>query len=73
MADQSVCPICKCGERISPITIPARVGLNAQSLPDTDELEEERESEFNSQPLTARMQINTAAIFRCSLEELRVI
>ena len=71
MADQSICPVCKCGERISPITLPAAAGLNAQSLPDTDELEDERGPEFKSQFLTARMQINTAASFRCSLEENR--
>ncbi len=72
MADQSVCPICKCGERISPTTLPARAGLNAQSLPDADELEEEREpfpKEFKSQLFSAHLQINTAASFRCSLEE----
>jgi hypothetical protein len=27
MADQSLCPICKCDERISPTTIPARADL----------------------------------------------
>ena len=68
MADQSVCPICKCGERIAPTTISARAGLNAPSL-HANELEEEREPEFKSQLLTARMQINTATIFRCSLGE----
>src|SRR5438034_1403260 len=42
MADQSVCPICKCGERISPTTLPARAGLqNAQ--PDATELELKQE------------------------------
>src|SRR2546428_5390202 len=63
MADLSVCPICKCGERISPTTLPARAGLNAQSLPDADEPEEERETlpkEFKSQ---------LSASFRCSLEQ----
>ena len=69
LADESVCPICKCGERISPTTMPARLGLNTQSLPDTDELEEELEPEFKSQFLTARMQINTAAMFRCNQGE----
>src|SRR6266849_2971003 len=70
MADQSVCPICKCGERISPTKIPARAGLNALSLPDADEPEEEREpfsKEFKSQLFSAPLQINTAASFRCSL------
>ena len=72
MADQSVCPICKCGERISPTKLPAPAGLNAQSLPDADELEEEREpfsKEFKSQPFSAHVQINAAASFRCSLKE----
>ena len=78
MADQSVCPICKCGERISPTTIPALAGLrNAQSLPDAvleeDELEEEEREpfpkEFKSQLFSSRLQINTATSFRCSLEE----
>src|SRR5437016_4128123 len=64
MADLSVCPICKCGERISPTTLPARADLNAQSLPDADEPEEEREpfsKEFKSQPFSAHVQINAAA------------
>src|SRR5438552_1519236 len=35
MADLSVCPICKCGERISPTTLPAWAGLqNAQPIPE---------------------------------------
>jgi hypothetical protein len=73
LADQSVCPICKCGERISPTTIPAPAGLqNAQSLPNAEELEEERETlprEFKSRLFSAPLQINTAARFGCSLEE----
>src|SRR5260370_12044895 len=72
MADLSVCPICKCGERISPTTTPARTGPNAQSLPDADEPEEEREpfpKECKSQLFSAHLHINTAASFRCSLEE----
>jgi len=72
-ADQSACPICKCGERISPTTLPAPSGLrNAQSLLDADEREEEREpfpKEFKSQLFSADLRINTAASFRCSLEE----
>ncbi len=70
VADQSVCPICKCGERISPTMISAPAGLqNAQPLPGAGELEEEREPEFKSQLFSASLQINTAASFRCSLEE----
>jgi len=73
MADLSVCPICKCGERISPTTLPAWAGLqNAQPLPDAGELEleEEREpfpKEFKSQLFSACRQIN--ASFRCRLEQ----
>ena len=61
MADLSVCPICKCADRISPTTIRAPAGLqNAQ--PDATELEE-RETlpkEFKSQ---------LSASLRCSLEQ----
>jgi len=73
MADLSVCPICKCAERISPTTLRAPAGLqNAQSLLDTEEPEEEREpfsKEFKSQLFSAHLRINTAANFRCTLEE----
>src|SRR5438445_13317324 len=73
MADQSVCPICKCGERISPTKLPAPAGLQ-NSEPDAGklELEERREpfpKKFKSQPFSAHPQINMAASFRCSLEE----
>jgi hypothetical protein len=74
MADLSVCPVCKCGERISPTTLPARAGLNAQSLPDAHEPKEKREpfpKELKSQPFSPHLQISTAARFRCSLEENR--
>src|SRR5256884_2960160 len=57
MADQSICPICKCGERISPTTIPAPAGLqNAQPDAGQLELKEEHEKfpkEFKSQPFSA--------------------
>jgi hypothetical protein len=72
MADQSVCPICKCRERISPTKIPAPVGHNAQRLPGADEPAGDREpfpKEFKSQRFSTHLQINTAASFRCSLEE----
>ena len=73
MADLSVCPICKCGERISPTTIPAPAGLqNAQPDAGQLELKEEHEKfpkEFKSQPFSAYRQISTAASFRCSMEE----
>jgi len=71
MADQSICPVCKCGERISPTTLPARASVNAQSLLDADGLEEEREpfaKKFKSQLFSAQGQINTATV-RCTLEK----
>jgi hypothetical protein len=71
MADQSICPVCKCGERISPTTIPARTDLNAQPVPAGElELEEERETfpkKFKSQPFSAHLHISTAA--HCTLDE----
>ena len=64
MADQSVCPICKCGERISPTKLPAPAGLNPQSLPDAKEPElEERE------PFPKEFKSQLSASFRCSLEQ----
>ena len=73
MADLSVCPICKCGERISPTTIPAPAGLqNAQPDAGQLELKEEHEKfpkEFKSQPFSAYRQISTAASLRCSLQQ----
>jgi hypothetical protein len=74
MADLSVCPICKCGERISPTTLPARAAGLQNAQPDAGQLElkEEHEpfpKEFKSQPFSAYRQISTAASFRCSLEE----
>ena len=64
MADQSVCPICKCGERISPTTLPAPAGLqNAQ--PDAGELELEEERK----PFPKEFKSQLSASFRCSLEQ----
>ena len=73
MADLSVCPTCKCGERISPTTIPAPAGLQ-NTQPDAGQLElkEEHEKfpkEFKSQPFSAYRQISTAASLRCSLQQ----
>jgi hypothetical protein len=66
MANQSICPVCKCGERISPTALPARAGLQ-NAPPDIGELEIKRDpfpKEFKSQPFSA----HPAAGFRCSLE-----
>src|SRR5437667_7266191 len=59
MADQSVCPICKCRERISPTMISAPAGLqHAQPPPDAGELEEEHEPALKSQLFSVPLQIN---------------
>ena len=72
-ADQSVCPICECAERVSPIAIAAPpVRQNAQPL--LGEAEEPGQKhgcfqkESQSQLFSAHLQID-AASFRCSLEE----
>jgi hypothetical protein len=71
-ADQSVCPVCKSDQRVSPTAAPAPLMQSADPLPSVDDLEEEREQflkEFRSQLFSAHMQVNAAASFRCSLEE----
>lgn len=72
-ADQSVCPICKCAERVSPNAIPApALPQPASPSSEFDELEQERElflKEFKSQLFSAHMQINAAQSFRCGLDE----
>ena len=71
-AEQSVCPVCKSNQRVSPTEAPAPSVPAADPLPSLDDLEEERErflKEFRSELFSANMQINAAASFRCSLEE----
>ncbi len=77
-ADLTACPICRSTERVSPTVTSASapVSLSEQSpdlaLDDTA-LEEERERflrEFKSQVYASHMQINAAASFRCSKEEI---
>ncbi len=71
-ADLSVCPICKCSERVSPTAASAPVVVQPEPLSGVDQLEEERErflKEFKAQLFSAHTQINAAASFRCSLEE----
>lgn len=70
----SVCPICSSSERVAASAMPKPVIQAEESLvlPEGDELEAERErflKEFKSQLYAAHMQINTAASFRCSLEQ----
>jgi hypothetical protein len=67
MADQAVCPICKCGERISPTVVAVRAGLQ-NAPPDARELELEDERRNSSHSCSPPLrQIN--ASFGCSLEE----
>lgn len=69
-ADQSVCPICKCSERVSPRA--AVASTPADSVPDTRELDEERElflQTYKAQLFSAHTQIDPAASFGCSLDD----
>jgi hypothetical protein len=70
----SLCPICSSSQRVAPSAVPKPVIQEAESLvsPEGDELEAERERflrEFKAQLYAAHTQINTAASFRCSLEQ----
>jgi len=69
----SVCPTCKSSERVSPTPLAAPRVLNTdEPAPEIDELEEERErflKEFKAQLFAAHTQINTAASFRCGMEQ----
>jgi hypothetical protein len=72
-ADLASCPVCKASERVSPsaTTLPLAPAL-AEQAPDDAALEEERERflrEFKSQVYASHTQINTAASFRCSIEQ----
>jgi hypothetical protein len=72
-ADQPVCPICKCSERVSPHACSApAVAQPPMPSSEFDELDEERErflKEFKAQLFSAHMQINATQSFRCSLDE----
>lgn len=51
-ADLTVCPVCKCPQRVSPATEPVADVSPTEQLPDYQQLEEERERflrEFNAQ------------------------
>ncbi len=70
-ADQSVCPICKSGERVSP-TANRVSDVVAETAPDPSQLDEERErflKEYKAQLFSSHTQIDPAACFCCSLEE----
>jgi hypothetical protein len=72
-ADEAACPICKSPERVSPkATSVAATIAPAESLPDLNQIDEERErflKEYKAQMFAAHTQIDPAASFGCSLEE----
>jgi hypothetical protein len=76
-ADMAACPICKSGERVSPIVNSAGViPLADDEIPamsgDEDALEAERERflrDFKSQVYASHTQINAAASFSCGKQE----
>jgi hypothetical protein len=72
-ADQTICPICKCAERVSAsAAATTRAVVQSATPPNaSDDLDKERErflQEFKAQLFAAHMQINPAASFRCGLE-----
>lgn len=73
-ANLTACPICSSSDRVNAAAMakPAIQQHEATELPDADELEAERERflrEFKAQLYAAHVQINTAATFRCGLEQ----
>jgi hypothetical protein len=72
-ADQSVCPICKCADRVSPnAALPATNLPSVDSASDLSPLDQERElflKEYKAQLFAAHTQIDPAASFGCSLED----
>lgn len=73
-ADATACPICKSPERVSPTAVPVPATVqSAETAPNPDLVEEERERflrQLKSQVYAAHTQINAAASFRCSREEV---
>ena len=74
-ADQTVCPVCKATERVSPNAVSPVTAVNEPAPEDCGDdavLEVERERflrEFKSQVYAAHMQINAATSICCSKEE----
>jgi len=72
-ADLKACPVCKAGERVSPIAVPMRPSLaTSEVCPDPVALEEERERflrEFKSQVFTSQLPVNGNASLHCLHEE----
>jgi hypothetical protein len=71
-ADMTVCPICRCPDRISPTepVIHSIVATEAKTTP-VGHIDNERErllKELKSQAFAAHTQINAAATFRCVLD-----
>lgn len=72
-ADQCVCPICRCPERVSPnAALQSSVAPPLEPAPDLRQLDEEREQflkEYKAQVFAAHTQIDPAPSFGCSLED----
>ncbi|HET7207904.1 MAG TPA: hypothetical protein VFI95_15115 [Terriglobales bacterium] len=72
-ADQSVCPICSCPERVSPAVVPTpSVSQSTDPIPDMTQLDEERErflQEFRAQLVAKHSESDAAESFGCTLED----
>jgi hypothetical protein len=72
-ADLKACPVCKAGERVSPVAAPARSAVPAGELcPDPIALEEERERflrDFKAQVFASQLPMSATPNLRCLREE----
>jgi len=71
-ADQNVCPICKSSERISPAAMAQAVPVSPAIPLKREGLEDDREQylkQLKSEAFASHTQINTAATFRCCLDQ----
>jgi hypothetical protein len=68
-ADLKACPVCKAGERVSPIAVPVRPSaLASEVCPDPVALEEERERflrDFNAQVFASQLPMNGNVSLHC--------
>jgi hypothetical protein len=71
-ADMDTCPICKSTERISPAAMAAAVPI-APAIPLNKQAEEDEREQYlkqlKSEAFASHTQINTAATFRCCLDQ----
>lgn len=71
-ADLKVCPVCKGGERVSPLAASPSNVSTVEELPDPVALEEERERflrEFKAQVFASQVQVNPTASLHCIKDE----